>query len=68
MPNTPKILLLWVGAGSIEPKSTQTFAESGEATKAAYYAKQEPKDAAEFENGSTKPRASVRSVPARRLS
>jgi glycerophosphoryl diester phosphodiesterase len=49
MPNTPKILLLWVGPGSIEPKSTQTFAESGETTKAAYYAKQEPKDAAEFE-------------------
>ncbi|WP_248732984.1 glycerophosphodiester phosphodiesterase [Pseudomonas sp. MWU13-2517] len=49
MPNTPKILLLWVGAGSIEPKSTQTFAESGAPTKAAYYAKQEPKDAAEFE-------------------
>ena len=49
MPNTPKILLLWVGEGSIEPKSKQTFAESGEPTKAAYYAKQEPKDAAEFE-------------------
>jgi glycerophosphoryl diester phosphodiesterase len=49
MPNTPKILLLWVGPGSIEPKSAQTFAESGEPTKAAYYAKQEPKDAAEFE-------------------
>lgn len=49
MPNTPKILLLWVGEGSIEPKSKVTFAESGEATKAAYYAKQEPKDAAEFE-------------------
>jgi glycerophosphoryl diester phosphodiesterase len=49
MPNTPKILLLWVGEGSIEPKNKQTFAESGETTKAAYYAKQEPKDAAEFE-------------------
>ena len=49
MPNTPKILLLWVGEGSIEPKSKQTFAESGEPTKAAYYAKQEPKDPAEFE-------------------
>lgn len=56
MPNTPKILLLWVGEGSIEPKSV-TFAESGEPTKAAYYAKQEPKDFAEFEKGSTKPRA-----------
>ena len=49
MPNTPKILLLWVGEGSIEPKSKVTFAESGEPNKAAYYAKQEPKDAAEFE-------------------
>jgi glycerophosphoryl diester phosphodiesterase len=49
MPNTPKILLLWVGEGSIEPKSKVTFAESGEPTKAAYYAKQEPKDNAEFE-------------------
>ncbi|KAA0943902.1 MULTISPECIES: glycerophosphodiester phosphodiesterase [unclassified Pseudomonas] len=49
MPNTPKILLLWVGEGSIEPKSKVTFAESGETTKAAYYAKQEPKDNAEFE-------------------
>ncbi|MBT2374038.1 glycerophosphodiester phosphodiesterase [Pseudomonas fluorescens] len=49
MPNTPKILLLWVGEGSIEPKSKVTFAESGEPTKAAYYAKQEPKDKGEFE-------------------
>ncbi len=32
-----------MGEGSIEPKSKQTFAESGEPTKAAYYAKQEPK-------------------------
>lgn len=49
MPNTPKILLLWVGEDGMEPKSKVTFAESGEPTKAAYYAKQEPKDAAEFE-------------------
>ncbi|WP_339530868.1 glycerophosphodiester phosphodiesterase [Pseudomonas mucidolens] len=49
MPNTPKILLLWVGEGGMEPKSKVTFADSGEPTKAAYYAKQEPKDAAEFE-------------------
>lgn len=49
MPNTPKILLLWVGAGSIEPKSSVTFAESGEKDKAAYYARQEPRDDAEFE-------------------
>ncbi len=49
MPDTPKILLLWVGEGSIEPKSKVSFADSGEKTKAAYYAKQEPKDKAEFE-------------------
>ncbi|SDS78652.1 glycerophosphoryl diester phosphodiesterase [Pseudomonas asplenii] len=48
MPDTPKILLLWVGEGSIEPKSTVSFADSGEKTKAAYYARQEPKDKAEF--------------------
>ncbi|KHK64237.1 glycerophosphodiester phosphodiesterase [Pseudomonas frederiksbergensis] len=49
MPKVPKILLLWVGEGNIEPRSKVTFAESGETDKAAYYAKQEPKDKAEFE-------------------
>ncbi|WP_419708852.1 glycerophosphodiester phosphodiesterase [Pseudomonas sp. NFX224] len=49
MPQVPKILLLWVGEGSIEPKSKVTFAESGEKDKAAYYAKQQPKDKAEFQ-------------------
>jgi glycerophosphoryl diester phosphodiesterase len=49
MPNVPKILLLWVGEGSIEPKSKVTFAKSGDKDKAAYYAKQEPKDKAEFQ-------------------
>lgn len=49
MPKVPKILLLWVGEGSIEPKSKVTFAESGEKDKAAYYARQEPKDNAEFQ-------------------
>lgn len=49
MPQVPKILLLWVGEGSIEPKSKVTFAESGDKDKATYYAKQEPKDKAEFE-------------------
>ena len=48
MPRVPKILLLWVGAGSIEAQSQQTFADSGEKTKAAFYAKQRPKDEAEF--------------------
>ncbi|MFJ7796711.1 glycerophosphodiester phosphodiesterase [Pseudomonas sp. NPDC096950] len=49
MPKVPKILLLWVGEGSIEPKSKVTFAESGDKDKATYYAKQEPKDKAEFQ-------------------
>ena len=49
MPQVPKILLLWVGEGSIEPKSKVTFAESGDKDKATYYGKQEPKDKAEFQ-------------------
>jgi len=49
MPKVPKILLLWVGEGSIEPKSKVTFAESGDKDKATYYAKQEPKSKAEFQ-------------------
>jgi glycerophosphoryl diester phosphodiesterase len=49
MPQVPKILLLWVGEGSIEPKSKVTFAESGDKDKATYYAKQEPKNKAEFQ-------------------
>ncbi|CAM3734045.1 Glycerophosphoryl diester phosphodiesterase precursor [compost metagenome] len=49
MPQVPKILLLWIGKGSIEPAAQQTFAESGESDKAAFYARQQPKDKAEFE-------------------
>jgi glycerophosphoryl diester phosphodiesterase len=49
MPQVPKILLLWVGPGSIEPKSSMTFAQSGDKDKATYYAKQEPKSKAEFQ-------------------
>ncbi|MBP4001077.1 glycerophosphodiester phosphodiesterase [Pseudomonas koreensis] len=48
MPQVPKILLLWVGEGSIEPKSKVTFTESGEKDKNAFYGKQEPKSEAEF--------------------
>ncbi|MGN8140542.1 glycerophosphodiester phosphodiesterase [Pseudomonas sp. 22105] len=48
MPQVPKILLLWVGEGSIEPKSKVTFADSGEKDKNAFYGKQEPKSEAEF--------------------
>lgn len=49
MPHVPKVLLLWMGKGSIEPASGQSFAESGEADKAAFYARQQPKSKAEFE-------------------
>ncbi|WP_149088371.1 glycerophosphodiester phosphodiesterase [Pseudomonas prosekii] len=49
MPNVPKILLLWVGEGSIEPKSKVPFAQSGDKDKATYYAKQQPKSKAEFQ-------------------
>ena len=48
MPQVPKILLLWVGKGAIEPASGQSFAESGEHDKAAFYARQQPRDPAEF--------------------
>ncbi|WP_095145318.1 MULTISPECIES: glycerophosphodiester phosphodiesterase [unclassified Pseudomonas] len=49
MPQVPKILLLWVGAGGIDAKSNLSFAESGDKDKATYYARQEPKDNAAFE-------------------
>ena len=49
MPQVPKILLLWVAKGSIEPASGQDFAESGEQDKSAFYARQQPKDRAEFQ-------------------
>jgi glycerophosphoryl diester phosphodiesterase len=49
MPHVPKVLLLWVGEGSIEPKSKVTFAESGDKDKATFYARQQPKTKAEFQ-------------------
>nr|WP_314877456.1 glycerophosphodiester phosphodiesterase family protein [uncultured Pseudomonas sp.] len=49
MPQVPKVPLLWVGKGSIEPASGQSFAESGEQDKAAFYARQQPRDRAEYE-------------------
>ena len=49
MPQVPKILLLWVGKGTIEPASGKDFADSGEHDKAAFYARQQPKSHAEFE-------------------
>nr|WP_276583589.1 glycerophosphodiester phosphodiesterase [Pseudomonas sp. RIT-PI-S] len=42
MPKVPKVLLLWVGKGSIEPESTVPFAESGAKDKATWYASQRP--------------------------
>lgn len=48
MPEVPKVLLLWIGKGSIEPKSPLTFAESGLSDKAAFYASQQPRDKAEL--------------------
>jgi len=49
MPQVPKILLLWVAEGSIEPKSKVKFAESGDKDKATFYARQQPRDNAAFE-------------------
>lgn len=48
MPKVPKVLLLWVGEGSIEPESKVSFADSGMKDKAAYYARQRPASKEEF--------------------
>ena len=48
MPDTPKILLLWVGEDAITPNSPLSFADSGEKDKATYYARLQPKDKAAF--------------------
>ncbi|HEX8593434.1 MAG TPA: glycerophosphodiester phosphodiesterase [Pseudomonas sp.] len=48
MPQVPKVLLLWVGEGSIEPKSSVVFKDSGFKDKASYYGAQEVKSEAEF--------------------
>jgi len=48
MPKVPKVLLLWIGEGSIEPKSNVAFKDSGFADKAAYYGAQEAKSQEEF--------------------
>ncbi|WP_295477359.1 glycerophosphodiester phosphodiesterase [uncultured Pseudomonas sp.] len=49
MPQVPKVLLLWVGEGSIKPKSAVPFKDSGFKDKASYYAAQEVSSKAEFE-------------------
>ncbi|WP_445181266.1 glycerophosphodiester phosphodiesterase [Pseudomonas sp. McL0111] len=48
MPQVPKILLLWVGEGGMEPQSKVSFADSGDKDKSTYYARQQPKSEAEF--------------------
>lgn len=48
MPDTPKVLLLWVGAGGMTPDKSVSFAQSGKKDKAAYYATLHPKDKTEF--------------------
>ncbi len=49
MPKVPKVLLLWVGEGSIEPLSKVAYDPAAGEDKAAYYARQQPRDRAEFE-------------------
>lgn len=49
MPNVPKVLLLWIGEGSIEPKSDVAFKDSGFKDKAAYYGAQEVKSPEAFQ-------------------
>ncbi|WP_434677278.1 glycerophosphodiester phosphodiesterase [Pseudomonas sp. R1-18] len=49
MPSVPKVLLLWIGEGSIEPKSAVPFKDSGFKDKASYYAAQEVKSPEAFQ-------------------
>ncbi|MEG5267175.1 glycerophosphodiester phosphodiesterase [Pseudomonas sp. JDS28PS106] len=49
MPKVPKILLLWIGEGSIEPKSDVAFNDSGFKDKASYYGAQEVKSPEAFQ-------------------
>ncbi len=48
MPNTPKVLLLWLGEGSIQAASNRTFKDSGAKDKASFYASQQVKSREEF--------------------
>lgn len=49
MPQVPKVLLLWIGEGSIEPKSNVAFKDSGFKDKASYYGAQEVKSPEAFQ-------------------
>jgi len=48
MPDTPKVLLLWLGDGSIAAASDKTFKDSGAKDKASFYASQQVKSKEEF--------------------
>ncbi len=48
MPDTPKVLLLWLGDGSIPAASDQTFKDSGARDKASFYAAQQVKSKEDF--------------------
>lgn len=49
MPQVPKVLLLWIGPGSIPGKSEVAFKDSGFKDRASYYAAQEVKSEADFQ-------------------
>lgn len=48
MPDTPKVLLLWINDGYIQGASNTTFKESGAKDKASFYADQQVKSKEEF--------------------
>jgi glycerophosphoryl diester phosphodiesterase len=48
MPDTPKILLLWLGDGYIQAASDKSFKDSGAQDKASFYATQQVKSKEEF--------------------
>lgn len=48
MPDTPKVLLLWLGDGSIAAASETSFKDSGAKDKASFYASQQVKSKEEF--------------------
>lgn len=48
MPDTPKVLLLWLGDGAIQAASDTTFKDSGAKDKASFYATQQVKSKEEF--------------------
>ena len=48
MPDTPKVLLLWINDGYIQGASNTTFKESGAKDKASFYAGQQVKSKEEF--------------------